>query len=94
MTINFKCPYCGHDRLQEVSHSVTLTDEIFGFDELYNGEVEIEYAPDSREIGWSDELPNTIYECAQCGFTPEIDSEQIHTAKELYGWLKERSMLE
>lgn len=94
MIINFKCPDCGHDVLQEVSYSVTLTDEISGFDMLYNGDVEIEYVPDSREIGWSDELPNTVYQCTQCGFMPEIDDEPIHTAKELYTWLKERNMLE
>ena len=94
MTIDFKCPDCSHDVLKEVSYSVTLTDEIFGFDELHDGEVEIEYAPNAQEIGWSDELPNTVYQCAQCGFSPEIDDEPIHTAKELYTWLKERNMLE
>lgn len=94
MTVNFKCPDCGHDRLQEISYSVTLTNEIFAFAELHDGEIEIEYAPDAREIGYSaDTEVNTTYKCESCGFMPEHNGEPIRIAKDLYAWLKKRKML-
>ena len=91
MIVNFKCPKCNHDRLEEISYSVAHTDEIFAF-ELYDNDVEIEYAPNARKIEYSAEA-DTVYECAGCGFTPERNGKSIRTAKDLYVWLKKRKML-
>jgi hypothetical protein len=88
MNINFKCPKCNHDALEEVLVNVIMSTVISGIVKIEN-EVYTDTGPSSTEEG---DLSH--YQCVCCGEKLHTESGMtVSCEQELYEWLENNNML-
>ena len=82
--MNFKCPKCGSNRLEEIIVNVTQSSEIAGVDEndlLF-------YRDTSTDGGDLDR-----FQCAECGEVIKgVTGRKVSSMNGLVAWLKEKGM--
>jgi DNA-directed RNA polymerase subunit RPC12/RpoP len=81
--VNFTCPECGHQKLEEVMVDVTVASEVLDVDEDGN----VEYGEQTNEDG---EVRHYI--CAYCGWkVPRVrNGDALRKYLQAHGMLKEK----
>ena len=89
--VNFKCPACGYDRLEEVMINITQSSVITDA-ELIGKEAVLDYDDTSTSY---DDGQVYYYACASCGWEVQNGlGMTITTPLELTLWLKSKGMLD
>jgi len=82
--MNFKCPKCQTNRIEEIMDGAILSMEVKDVEE--GGDAE--YGEVIVEDGFPDR-----YQCLNCGWVLPITETTTPSTEELYEWLEENNML-
>ena len=83
MKVEFKCPKCGNDGLEEIMVNVTATSFVNDID-IEDGVANCDY----EQVGLDDgEVDH--YQCTECGHTLEINGDIVNDLEGLAEWFKE-----
>jgi len=85
--VNFVCPVCGAQTLEEVLINVTESSEVLS---MTPDEISQRDNPEK----WYEQSRVDRFDCVSCEYVLQMDNgENVTTVKELYEWLDKKGML-